>query len=173
MFLIIVCFYQCNHYTSHNVAIIQSKHSQNKIKTDLPMDSIINKIEKTDEQWKKDLSPEQYKVLRKKGTERPFTGEYNLLDAQGTYYCAGCGAALFTSENKFLSNCGWPSFDKIIAEGTVKEVIDSSHNMIRVEVVCARCDGHLGHVFDDGPTETGMRYCINSVSLKFEKDNIK
>lgn len=123
---------------------------------------------KTDEEWKKILSPEQYEILRKKGTEYPNTGKYNHFSEKGTYACAGCGTELFTSEQKFDSHCGWPSFDNNIAGGDrVKQIPDFSHGMIRTEIVCAKCGGHLGHIFDDGPTATGQRYCVNSLSLKF------
>ncbi len=125
-------------------------------------------IQKTEEEWKKTLSPEQYYVLREKGTERPGTGEYNHHSEAGTYACAGCGTELFTSDQKFDSHCGWPSFDNNIAGGDrVKQIPDYSHGMIRTEIVCANCGGHLGHIFDDGPTATGQRYCVNSLSLKF------
>jgi methionine-R-sulfoxide reductase len=123
---------------------------------------------KTDKEWKESLTPEQYRVLRQKGTEAPFTGEYWNTSADGVYKCAGCGQELFTSESKFDSGCGWPSFDASAGEGKVKEAVDSAHGMRRTEILCSRCDGHLGHVFDDGPTETGLRYCVNSVSVKLE-----
>jgi methionine-R-sulfoxide reductase len=139
-----------------------SKKSDNTIK---PMDTNYNK---TDAEWKKTLTPEQYEILRKKGTEAPGTGEYNHHTEKGVYTCAGCGTELFTSEQKFDSHCGWPSFDNNIAGGDrVKQVKDFSHGMIRTEIVCAKCGGHLGHIFDDGPTATGQRYCVNSLSLKF------
>lgn len=131
------------------------------------------KIEKTDEQWKQDLSPDQYAVLREAGTERPFSGEYNMHFEEGTYKCGGCGEPLFTSESKFDGHCGWPSFDKEIEEGKIVEKLDKSHGMLRREILCANCGSHLGHVFDDGPTETGLRYCVNSLSLDFEGDSIK
>jgi len=129
------------------------------------------KIVKTDDQWKKELSPEQYYVLRQKGTERPFTGELLMNKEKGVYKCAACGNELFTDEMKFDSHCGWPSFDKEIEGGKIKTIKDSSHGMIRTEIVCAKCDGHLGHLFDDGPTETGLRYCVNSLSLEFVNKN--
>ena len=134
------------------------------------MDS-SEKITRTDEEWKKILSPEQYNILRNKGTERPGTGEYNNHAEKGVYTCAGCGTELFTSDQKFDSHCGWPSFDNNIAGGDrVKQVKDFSHGMIRTEIVCAKCGGHLGHIFDDGPTATGQRYCVNSLSLGFKPD---
>ena len=127
------------------------------------------KVVKTEEEWKKFLTDEQYEVLREKGTERPFTGKYYLTTDKGVYTCAGCGSQLFTSDMKFESHCGWPSFDKEIAGGKIKTHVDSSHGMVRTEIVCAKCGGHLGHLFDDGPTATGIRYCVNSVSLDFKK----
>lgn len=125
-------------------------------------------LQKSDAEWKKELTSEQYHVLREKGTERPGTGEYNNFSEKGTYACAGCGTELFTSEQKFDSHCGWPSFDNNIAGGDrVKQIKDFSYGMIRTEIVCVKCGGHLGHIFDDGPTSTGQRYCVNSLSLKF------
>lgn len=129
------------------------------------------KVNLSESEWQQKLTPEQYYVLRQKGTERPFTGEYNMHFEDGVYHCAGCNAPLFSSEAKFESHCGWPSFDKALSDSTVVEIVDKSHGMIRTEIVCAKCGGHLGHVFDDGPTETGMRYCINSVSIDFESES--
>ncbi|MHC5202530.1 peptide-methionine (R)-S-oxide reductase MsrB [Myroides sp. LJL119] len=120
----------------------------------------------TDQQWQNSLTPEQYHILRNKGTERPFSGQYNDFYETGTYHCAGCGAKLFESANKFDAHCGWPSFDQAI-KGTVQYIEDTSHGMLRTEVVCNNCHGHLGHVFPDGPQTTGQRYCMNSVALKF------
>lgn len=131
------------------------------------------KVQKSDDQWKKELSPDQYYILRQAGTERPFTGEYNLHFEDGNYKCAGCQAVLFDSESKFESHCGWPSFDKVADNDAIIERVDKSHGMIRTEVLCANCGGHLGHLFDDGPTETGMRYCINSAALGFEDQKKK
>lgn len=123
----------------------------------------------TDQQWKEKLSEEEYYILRQKGTERAFTGKYWDVFDDGTYHCSGCGNKLFDSETKFDSHCGWPSFDKAI-EGSVVYHEDLSFGMKRIEVLCANCDGHLGHVFDDGPQDTtGLRYCINSGAVKLEK----
>lgn len=126
-----------------------------------------DKTEKTDAQWQQSLTPEQYRVLRCCGTERAFTGTFWNHHEPGTYCCAGCGAPLFSSENKFDSGTGWPSFDAPVHANAVLEKRDMSHGMIRTEVVCTRCGSHLGHVFPDGPPTTGLRYCINSVALAF------
>ncbi|HYE21517.1 MAG TPA: peptide-methionine (R)-S-oxide reductase MsrB [Tepidisphaeraceae bacterium] len=129
----------------------------------------IEKVTKTDEEWKKQLDPLEYKVLRQKGTERAFTGRYHDSKEKGIYACAGCGLDLFSSDTKFESGTGWPSFWQPIKPTRVKDVKDESHGMVRVETVCARCDGHLGHVFEDGPKPTGLRYCMNGTALKFKK----
>ncbi|MUP45469.1 peptide-methionine (R)-S-oxide reductase MsrB [Gramella sp. BOM4] len=126
------------------------------------------KVEKSPEEWKKKLSPEQYRILREKGTEAPHTGEYNLHFEEGTYKCAACGEKLFDSDAKFESGCGWPSFDEAI-DGKIEYIQDRSFGMIRTEILCANCGSHLGHVFDDGPTDTGQRYCVNSASIDFNK----
>lgn len=127
-------------------------------------------IKKSPKEWKKTLNEEEYRVLRNKGTEAPHRGKYNLHFEEGHYNCAGCNQQLFESSSKFNAHCGWPSFDKSI-KGTVEYVLDKTHGMIRTEILCTNCGGHLGHVFNDGPTETGTRYCVNSVSLKFNKNN--
>ena len=128
-----------------------------------------NKVVKSDAEWRAELSPEQYRVLRQQGTEAPFTGEYDEVFEAGTYLCAGCGAELFDSEAKYNSGCGWPAFSQSAGQDAVDEETDTSHGMVRTEVTCANCGGHLGHVFPDGPRPTGMRYCINSAALKLEE----
>ena len=130
------------------------------------------KVVKSESEWRKELSPMQYAVLREKATERPFSGEYEHEHRKGTYTCAGCGQTLFESDAKFDSGCGWPSFTQPALESHVDEERDVSHGMVRDEILCARCDAHLGHVFPDGPPPTGLRFCVNSESLVFvdEKD---
>ena len=130
----------------------------------------MSKVKKTDEEWRRELTPEQYHVLREKGTERPFSGEYEKTKERGTYVCAACGNALFSSDTKFESGSGWPSFYKPLSEESVATESDDSLFMERTEVLCSRCGGHLGHVFEDGPQPTGQRYCMNSVSLKLQKE---
>ncbi len=131
---------------------------------------MTEKVRKSDDEWRRELTPEQYRVLREKATERPFTGEYLHNEREGTYRCAACGAPLFRSETKFDAGCGWPSFYAPAAEESIREQADLSHGMRRTEVLCERCGGHLGHVFPDGPEPTGLRYCINSVALDFDRE---
>lgn len=153
------------------IAIIGSMYScdaQNRETMQEPSQPF--KVEKSDEEWKKSLSPEQYYILRQSGTERAFTGKYWDFKADGSYACAGCGTVIFTSDSKFDSHCGWPSFTEPQEAGKVIEVLDKSHGMIRTEIRCATCNGHLGHVFNDGPLPNGLRYCINSGALDFNSD---
>jgi peptide methionine sulfoxide reductase msrA/msrB len=159
MFMLITVLNACGQSNSNN--------NTDKMKTEdnLP-------IQKTEDEWKKTLSPDQYYILRQKGTEPAFSGKLLMNKDKGIYTCAGCGNELFTDGMKFDSHCGWPSFDKEIAGGKIIKKEDNTHGMRRTEIMCGRCGGHLGHIFDDGPTETGMRYCVNSVSIDFvsEKD---
>ncbi len=129
---------------------------------------MTDKIEKTDDEWRKLLSPEEYHVLRQKGTERAFTGRYWKTKDPGTYLCAACGNELFSSDTKYESGSGWPSFYAPLAEDKVATETDTSHGMVRTEAMCARCGSHLGHVFPDGPEPTGLRFCMNSASLKLK-----
>ncbi|WP_026976951.1 peptide-methionine (R)-S-oxide reductase MsrB [Flavobacterium tegetincola] len=148
-------------------AIISCQSQNGSVLKNETMEKITAASTKTDAQWKAELTREQYHVLREKGTERAFTGEYWNTFEEGKYVCAACSQKIFNSDSKFESDCGWPSFDKAI-EGSVVYVIDNSYGMSRTEVICSNCKGHLGHIFDDGPKETtGDRFCMNSVSIKF------
>ena len=131
----------------------------------------MSERDKNEAAWREHLTPDEFYVLREKGTERAFTGEYWNVWERGAYHCRGCGELLFQSDTKFDAGCGWPSFDRPASEGVIEESQDTSHGMIRTEVLCQKCGGHLGHVFPDGPTETGQRYCINSLSIKLGGDD--
>lgn len=144
----------------------QTKQSEKKEK----LNEMSYEVSKSEEEWKEELTPEEYRVLREKGTERAFTGKFYDHKGDGVYVCAGCGNELFSSETKYESGSGWPSYWDVVDEGNVKLLKDNSLGMQRVEVVCGRCGGHLGHVFNDGPNPTGLRYCINSVSLDFKEE---
>jgi len=152
-------FYSCTNFG-------QSKEASNTESSTKSTPTIV----KAEAEWKKILTPEQYHILREKGTERAFTGKYYNTNDKGLYSCAACGNELFSSDMKFDSDCGWPSFDKSIEGGKIKTAIDRSYGMVRTEIMCAKCGGHLGHLFDDGPTLTGKRYCVNSESLNFVKE---
>lgn len=159
--MILSCYQSCQSQVN--------KETAKEINQEIMKEENSFKVQRTEAEWKEILTPEEYYVLREAGTERPHTGKYNLHFEQGTYVCNACGEALFESGTKFDGHCGWPSFDKAI-KGKIIEKLDRSHGMTRMEILCANCGSHLGHVFNDGPTETGLRYCVNSVSLDFEEE---
>jgi peptide-methionine (R)-S-oxide reductase len=168
--LVLVAFLQqCTYSQNTDKKQPQNMSSDKKQANPAYSRSDTNKVNLTDEEWKKVLPDEVYYVARMKGTERPWTSKYETSKDIGTYYCAVCGNALFLSDTKFESGCGWPSFYKPVSKGSVIYEVDNSHGMRRTEVMCGRCKSHLGHVFEDGPPPTGLRYCINGVVLDFEK----
>ncbi len=144
----------------------QADENQNRPQYQTP-ENMIHKIDKTEAEWLEELGEERYRILRQCSTEPPFTGKYYEHFEEGHYACAGCGALLFSSETKYESGSGWPSFFAAAEKGAIKEERDTSYGMVRTEIKCARCDGHLGHVFEDGPKPTGLRYCVNSASMQF------
>ena len=153
---------------SFSIAAVLSLASCSQQKQNQSTPTMVPTVVKTEEEWKKELSPEQFRILREKGTERAFTGEFWDHHEIGTYSCAACGQELFQSDSKFDSGCGWPSYFKSINDLVISEEKDTSYGMVRTEVMCSKCGGHLGHVFQDGPPPTGLRYCINSGSLVFK-----
>ena len=165
--LILFTFIACN-----QIAQVDTSDQATNI-TDKTSNNMSDKVIKTDDEWKNKLSDEEYRVLREKGTERPFTGKYYKGNDKGVYVCAGCGAELFNSLTKYDSGCGWPAFYAPISEEKIKRIQDANLGMLRTEIICAKCDGHLGHVFDDGPQPTGERHCINSISIKLVKEEEK
>lgn len=167
--LVIVLLLLNNSYNEQNNNISLTQPDSTKQSGE----NMDDKIVKSEDEWKKELTPEQFRILRQKGTERAFTGKYWNHFEFGTYVCAGCGTELFESDTKFESGCGWPSYFEPIDSSRIIYKEDRSFGMIRTEVMCAKCGGHLGHVFDDGPQPTGLRYCINSESMKFIKKEIK
>lgn len=164
---LVSCFQQCSYSQSSNTKKIAMDNSKKDNTVYSRTDS--SKVSLSEEEWKKILPQDVYYISRQKGTERPWTSKFEHSTEVGTYYCAACGNALFKSDTKFESGCGWPSFYEPISKGSIIYAPDNTHGMTRTEVMCGRCKGHLGHVFEDGPPPTGLRYCINGVVLDFEK----
>ncbi len=166
----LLCFFPSNKWVRN----ICSKHTyyqtkvSDKDQNTEKKETSAGKILRSDSEWRKLLTPQQYNILREKGTEPPYTGVYNTHFEKGVYTCAGCGQVLFSSETKYPSHCGWPAFYEVEKKGAVIRRIDRSFGMVRTEILCSRCGGHLGHVFQDGPPPTGLRYCINSAALSFQ-----
>jgi peptide-methionine (R)-S-oxide reductase len=172
LLLLVVLFQQCTYSQSNTTpatATTTKKETMDKKNNPVYSRTDSSKVNLTDEEWRKVLPADIYAIAREKGTERPWTSKYENSHEVGTYYCAACGNPLFKSDTKFESGCGWPSFYQPISKGSIIYAADNTHGMQRTEVMCGRCKAHLGHVFEDGPPPTGLRYCINGVVLDFEK----